>query len=142
VNQYPYCYLFVRTDISLAQQIVQTNHATFMMAYALPQGVEEVNPSLVLVGVPNKKSLERVLRKLKMNRIDASAFFESDEDMGLSAIATVPLNEEQRALLQDYSLWRYNDVSRACSSVVRASTSQEDEGRMFDPFHAPQGQVA
>jgi hypothetical protein len=48
-------------------------------------------PFVVLIGVPNKKSFEKVLTKLEDNHIEYAQFFEPDNDMGLSAIATVPL---------------------------------------------------
>lgn len=101
------------------------------MAYTLSQSVDNFTPSIVLIGVPDKKALEKVIRKLDLNRIDSSAFYETDNDMGLSAVATVPLTDEQRALLQDYKIWK-EDVSYPHSSVVRASASQEDEGRLFE----------
>lgn len=87
------------------------------MAYTLPQSVDPVVPSVVLIGVPNKKALEKVIAKLKLHRIDHSVFHESDDDLGLTAVATVPLNEDERAILQKYKLWNENDFSHAGSSV-------------------------
>ena len=142
-----YFFLFVRQDISLAAQVVQTNHATFKMARSLSQSVDDTTtPSIVLVGVPNKKALEKVIRKLQLNCIDASAFYESDDDLGLTAVATVPLNEEQHSLLEKYKLWNEKNVTYAPSSVVRALASQEAGGRRFESFGAyskldPRGQV-
>lgn len=130
-----YFYIFVRQDIPLSAQLVQTNHATFEMAYTLTQSVEPITPSIVLIGVPSKKALEKVIQKLKLNRIDASAFYESDDDMGLSAVATVPLNEEQREILQNYKLW--NEVLHAPSSVARAPL-QSDGGPRFESLGAYQ----
>lgn len=108
------------------------------MAYALPQSVDDFTPSIVLIGVPSKKALEKVFSKLKINRISASAFYESDDDMGLSAVATVPVNDEQRAILQNYKLWNENEFLHAHSSVVRAPSSQEDGGRLFESVCAYQ----
>ena len=113
------------------------------MAYTLTQSVEMPTPSIVLIGVPSRKSLEKVITKLKLNNIDFSAFYEMDGDMGLSAVATVPLCEEKRAILSKYKLWNINDFSHACSSVVRAPDSQESGGRLFESVHAYQdAQVA
>jgi hypothetical protein len=114
-----YVFLFVRQDISLAQQLVQTNHATFEMAYTLPQSVDDVTPSIVLVGVPSKKSLEKVIRKLKDYSIGHSAFYESDGDVGLTAVATMPLAQEQRAVLQNYKLWKEETSLPSSSTVER-----------------------
>jgi hypothetical protein len=47
-----------------------------------------------------------VIRKLEANRIEAVSFVEPDFDMGLSAVATVPLNAEQRLVLKNYETWK------------------------------------
>lgn len=73
------------------------------MASALPQSGE--TPSIVLIGVPNQKALERVIKKLIDKNINFSDFHEPDHGIGLSAVATVPLTEEQRMVLHGYRLW-------------------------------------
>lgn len=99
------------------------------MSYALSQSVDDFTPSIVLIGVPNKKALQKVLLKLQENRIDASAFYEPDNDLGLTAVATVPLTEEQRVVLQNYKIW---NLPHPTSSVVRAPSSQDEGGRLFE----------
>lgn len=106
------------------------------MAYTLAQSVDEIYPSIVLIGVPNTKALERVIQKLTLNHIEFSAFVEPDDDLGLTAVATVPLNEEQREILKNYKIWK-EEVSHAPSSVVRAPL-QSDGGRGFESFGAYQ----
>ena len=101
--------------------MVQSNHATFAMASGLPQNIDLETPSIVLIGVPNKKSLERVIDKLINNRIDFSDFYEPDYDLGLTAVATVPVTEEQRAILQNYRLWN--------ESTFNTSVAQRSERR-------------
>jgi hypothetical protein len=108
------------------------------MAYTLSQSVDDSAPSIVLVGVPSQKALERVISKLQSNNIEHSAFYESDDDMGLTAVATVPLGEGQRQCLRGYKLWRPEQVSHAASSVVRAPSSQEDGGHRFESCAAYQ----
>lgn len=119
---------------------MQTNHATFEMAYTLPQSVEyPYVPSIVCVGVPNLKALERVVEKLTLHRIEFSAFFEPDGDLGMTAIATVPLDEEQRAVLRNYRLWNEsNNVSLPLSSAVRAPGSKDPGGRLFESVSGSQ----
>ena len=108
------------------------------MAYTLSQSADDITPSIVLVGVPDKKALEKVIKKLKLNRIEFSAFHESDDDIGLSAVSTVPLNEEQRAILQNYKLWNENNLTSAPSSVVRAPSPQGEGGRWSESIGAYQ----
>lgn len=102
------------------------------MAFTLPQSVDDLPPSIVLIGVPNKSALERVIQKLQDNSIDHSPFYEPDGDEGLTAVATVPLTEEQRAVLRNYRLWNEGNLLLPHSSVVRAPSSQEDGGRLFE----------
>lgn len=67
-------------------------------------------PSIVLIGVPHQKALERVIKKLTHNNIAHTPFYEPDWDMGLSAVATTPnISEEQRQVLLNYSIWREPD---------------------------------
>lgn len=110
------------------------------MACSLPQSPDDVPPSIVLIGVPDKKAIQRVVQKLKDHRIDFSVFDEPDDDLGLTAVATVPLSAEQRSILQNYKLWNEKSL-HAPSSVVRAPL-QLDGGRRFESCGACQGQVA
>jgi len=56
--------------------------------------------------VPDKTALYRVVEKLHKHDIRHQAFHEPDFDMGLSAVATAPLAQEQRRLLSNYRLWK------------------------------------
>lgn len=98
----------MRQDIPIAQQIVQSNHVTFEVARRLPPDQDDI-PSVVVIGVPDKAALLRVITKLETHNIHHQAFHEPDFDMGLSAVATVPLAEEQRRVLSNYRLWRPNE---------------------------------
>ena len=117
----------MRTDLSLAQQVVQSNHATFAMAAQLPNGLQET-PSIVLIGVPNKKALERVIKKLIDHSIDFSDFYESDHGVGLSAVATVPLTEEQREALRNYKLWNFSTFNN--TRVAQLTERHSPKGRV------------
>lgn len=99
--------MFVRQDIPLAQQVVQSNHATFEAARRLPQPQNlDETPSCIVIGVPDKSALFRVVEKLRRHDIGHQVFYEPDFNMGLSAIATVPLEQGQRRCLSNYRLWR------------------------------------
>ena len=97
--------MFVRQDISLAQQIVQSNHATFEVARSFPHN-PEIIPSCIVIGVADKSALLRVIEKLQKHDIRHEAFHEPDFDMGLSAVATAPLEQKQRYCLSNYQLWK------------------------------------
>jgi hypothetical protein len=77
------------------------------MALNHPHHNKSIIPYIVLIGVPNKRALDRVIQKLNDNHIAHTPFFEPDWDMGLSAIATTPnLSQEQHNALKNYSIWR------------------------------------
>ena len=97
--------MFVRQDIPLAQQVVQSNHATFEVARRLQSPNLDETPSCIVIGVPDKPALFRVIEKLRKHEIGHQVFYEPDFDMGLSAVATVPLVQEQRYPLSNYKLW-------------------------------------
>ena len=94
----------MRTDLDLAQQIVQSNHATYEMASHLSNHTE--TPSVVLIGVSDKSALEAVIERLQRYGIDYEAFYEPDNDLGLTAVSTYPIqNKKQRKALGTYRLW-------------------------------------
>ena len=100
----------MRQDISVAQQIVQSNHATFEVARRSPAHSDEI-PSCIVIGVPDKVALFRVIEKLNKHDIQHHSFYEPDFNMGLSAVATVPLGQEQRRFLSNYRLWREENTN-------------------------------
>ena len=123
--------MFVRQDIPLAQQIVQSNHATFELARRLPHPQNlEITPSCIVIGVPNKTVLYRVIEKLRLNAIPHHVFYEPDFDMGLSAVATVPLGQEQRRKLSNYRLWHEPDAPTQVNSVVPPQVDSAAMGAM------------
>lgn len=134
-------YLFVRQDIPLAQQLVQSNHALLMMAWpelpvctiAMDSGAassifasstnvvtlgDHGHPNIILIGVPDVKALERVKAKLERLQIVHYAWREPDEPgLGFTAIATAPLDKPQRNQLHSYRLWKYSGSSEKEHSV-------------------------
>jgi hypothetical protein len=70
-------------------------------------------PNIIVIGVPNLDSLNRVLGKLTAKKIPHHAWVEPDNDLGFTAIATVPIDGAERAALANYRLWK---ETRPCSS--------------------------
>lgn len=88
--------------MTLAQQIVQSNHA----AIAIAQKVKiDGTPNIVLIGVPDKDGLEKVIHTCKWFGIEYAAFMESYGEIGLTAIATEPLDTRRKQVFADYKLW-------------------------------------
>jgi hypothetical protein len=86
------------------------------MAKRLPSDFDQI-PNLVLIGVPDKAALFRVINKLNDNAIGHEVFYEPDDNLGLTAIATYPLTQEQRRVLSNYRLWK-SDVAPAPHLMV------------------------
>lgn len=97
----PYTYLFIRTDLSAPQQIVQASHA------ALGAG-NRFGPHshLVLIGVDDEEALLKAANHLDELGIDLEKFYEPDYDTGYTAICTRPLKGEVRKPLRKYQLMR------------------------------------
>jgi hypothetical protein len=55
--------------------------------------------------VPDERALNRVLEKLKQNQIQHFPWTEPDFDLGMTAIATCPLDEERKQVLSNYRLY-------------------------------------
>lgn len=96
-------YLFVRQDIPLEHQLVQSNHATLSMASHY--GIEGI-PNLVLIGVPNQATLRDISLELSVNQIPHWDWTEPDFDFGFTAICTAPIQGQQRRALAQYQLWK------------------------------------
>jgi hypothetical protein len=98
----PYTYLFVRKDLSIAQQMVQASHAALDAGKAF-EGNGGTN--LVLIGVTDLHELREVARYLEITQVDHVMFFEPDIDQH-TAIATSPLTtNRERRLLRKYRLY-------------------------------------
>lgn len=62
-------------------------------------------PNIVLIGVPDQSALTRVIRKLESHSIRHCVWKEPDFDLGLTAVATVPLDRVEKEALRNYRLW-------------------------------------
>lgn len=105
----PYTYLFVRQDLSIAQQFVQSNHAGIKAGEEFGNGISKSN--MVLIGVPNKKSLYEAMDIMGRNDIPFIEFYEPDYEEGLTAICTNMLfDRKQRAVFKSYDLWQISNT--------------------------------
>lgn len=100
----PYVYILVRTDIPLAQQMVQASHAALEAGFAFNAPHEPAH--LVMLAVSDAASLLEASAHLDRYAIEHKLFFEPDDDMGHSALATRPVHGAERRLLRGYPLHR------------------------------------
>ncbi len=101
----PYVYLFVRQDLSLAQQNVQSIHAGIKAGETFGNNIGKSN--LVYIGVPSKEDLHDVMDIMGRNEIPFVEFYEPDYNEGLTAVCTnVLYDRKKRALFQQFDLWQ------------------------------------
>jgi hypothetical protein len=89
-------------------------------------GATYILPNIVMIGVPDKEALERVSDKLRRHRIAHYRYEEPDDFMGFTAIATVPLTVEEKAVLSNYRLWRTTPGERGNSLGPSLGTPAPD----------------
>lgn len=95
--------MLIRTDILLADQIVQVGH---VCVEAGNQFSQPAGPShLVLLGIASQDRLLEAAAKIDLAGYPYAIFFEPDDDLGFSAICTGPLAGQSRRLFKQYSLW-------------------------------------
>lgn len=95
-----YTYCFVRKDIPMFAQLVQLGHACLQRP-----APDQVN-NLILFEVKNEDHLVQTKAYLESRGIDAYMFYEPDYDMGYTAIATEPIEGEDRKMFAKFNLWR------------------------------------
>ncbi len=98
-----YTYIFVRQDLSLEQQMVQSGHACLLLGTKYPD-IDAQSTNFVLVGVRNEDGLfavERILKKFEINYV---RFIEPDIGDQATAIATIPMDRDQRGPLLAFNV--------------------------------------
>lgn len=96
-----YIYLFIRNDLTHPQQIIQSAHATEMVAKHLTPDSDVCH--MVLVGCTDVLELESIAADLDFDGIKHKMFYEPDIGQ-YTAIATFPVSGGQRKLLKHYRL--------------------------------------
>ena len=98
--------MFIRTDLPIHQQMVQSNHAALEAGIFLADREQDEPSSLIVIAVKNQAKLEKAMKDLEEKGIKFVPFYEPSWDYGLTAFGTEPLTQEQRVLLKRYQLWR------------------------------------
>lgn len=98
----PYCYLFVRKDLSTPQIVVQASHAAIMAGQQLISSAIE-HPHLVVCGMKSEMELIKLQGRLKEANIRFCAFEEPDRDNETTAVITEPVFGEQRRMFRRFN---------------------------------------
>lgn len=99
-NSTPYMYLFIREDLSTAQQIVQTAHAVEQLQ---GYGESDITNHMVLIGAKDQDDLTSIADYLTGANINHAMFYEPDIE-SYTAIATWPLIGLQRKPMKHFQL--------------------------------------
>lgn len=116
----PYVYIFVRRDIPIAHAIVQACHACFELGIKLTDEHKPKKTShMVLLKVKNERELMTIVETLELNDIHHTMFFEPDNNLGYTAIATQPIYGEKRMLFRKYKLWYEGTVPSLIFKITK-----------------------
>lgn len=101
-------YVFVRKDIPLADQLVQSSHACLEAGRAF---LPPPHTNVVLLAVENETSLLKALEDIVP--IKYEVFFEPDpiddgskNSMGYTAACTEPISGDQKRLFRKFKMWK------------------------------------
>ncbi len=106
-----YTYVFVRTDLPAADQIVQVGHACLEAGSKFDQPKAPCH--LVLIGIASEARLCEAAAWLEAAGIRSTAFFEADDAMGYTALCTEPVQGGTRRSLKRFKLWHQPGTARA-----------------------------
>lgn len=98
-----YVYILIRQDISPSQQGVQAVHAG-MQAIHEYKGLER-DTRLVLLSVKDEYDLLYWKEKTQDLQINHEVFFEPDNEIGWSALATAPISRREGKIFKKLPKW-------------------------------------
>ena len=101
----------MRTDILLADQIVQVGHACLEAGFKFQKTSEMIH--LIVVCVESEIQLLSTLDRIGLRGIQFAAFHEPENQMGLTAACTQPLTGAYRREFRYLPLWKLSrEVSK------------------------------
>lgn len=93
-------YIFVRTDLSKPQQVVQASHAAIESTKKMPY--KNRHPNVVVLAVKNESKLMRAIKYVASNNIDYRIFVEENGEA--TAFATEVVSQDQKGIFKKYQL--------------------------------------
>ena len=96
--------MVIRTDLPLAQQLVQSCHATLELARSHAQPGE--HPNLVLLAAKDAADLHSVAHSMADKNLPHATFTDSDLGDTITAVACGPISGQQRRVFRNRQLWQ------------------------------------
>ena len=93
----------VRTDIPIANQIVQVGHACLEAGNKFKQPQRPCH--LVLLAVSSEQKLCDTAAHIALAGIQYKIFYEPDDNMGYTALCTEPILGDSKHVFRRYQLW-------------------------------------
>ncbi len=119
ITEKTHCYIFIRVDLPLSQQIVQSCHAALELGLNDKNSYKEPS-SIVLIQIPNQESLLRELEKFKSLGLNCVSFYEPYQDTGVTSFATI-VTEENKQLFKKYTLWGRKVKTSVIKELIKES---------------------
>lgn len=98
----------MRTDIPLADQIVQVGHACLEAGSYFEQPSKPCN--LVVLSVPSERHLQEAVARVQFAGIRCIVFYEPDDDMGYTAACSEPVQANSRRIFKRFPLWNASNL--------------------------------
>ncbi len=124
-----YTYVFVRTDLPAADQIVQVGHACLEAGSKFDQPKAPCH--LVLFGISSEARLCEAAAWLEAAGIRSTAFFEPDDALGYTALCTEPVQGGTRRSLKRFKLW-HQPGSAGITRIVHGSARAPPGGALLE----------
>lgn len=106
-----YTYIFVRTDLSQEQQVVQSAHVALELGYIF--GAIGVNPNdlnFVVCSAKDEFELKEFEDFFNMYHVETTSFIEPDQNNTVTAFATFPIKERiKNKYFLDFMLLSYGE---------------------------------
>jgi hypothetical protein len=101
----PYVYIVIRKDIRPENYAPQIAHAALESGYQAEE--PDITTHIVILQVCDKMELEMVALALQEEGIPIEEFHEGFANMGLTALATLPMQKPEKSCLCSLELFKY-----------------------------------
>lgn len=83
---------------------MQASHAT-LEAGLKDKNTYQQTSSIIIFQINDEETLQKELKYITSLNIECASFYETYEDMGITAFATLPVTEDNRHFFKKYTLW-------------------------------------
>ena len=101
----PYVYIVVRKDIRPENYAPQIAHAALEAGYQAEE--PDITTHIVILQVQDKLELEMLTLAMREEDIIFEEFYEGFANMGLTAVATLPMEKPDKGCLCSLDLFKY-----------------------------------